>query len=109
RRVLRSRLVKTLAVIAVLVIAWQVYVAVSAPGKIDPRVASEVDEGQPLRVRVELGFPPERFHTLRLQEYGHIMGVHGDTVSLRSVRPSSIGALARVYWIERIEPVEGEE
>lgn len=104
RRFAKSRLAKTAAVIVVLAVAWQVYLSIAAPGKIDPKVAAEVEQGEPLRLTVELGFPPERFHTLFLQDYGRVIGVHGDTVQLRSVRPSSVDALARVYWIDRILP-----
>ena len=99
---------RTIAVILVLVIAWQVYLSVRAPGRVDPALAAEVVLGGPVRVSVILNFEPERFHTLFLQDYGRVMGVSGNEVRLRDVRPESVGALARVYWIDRLEPLEGE-
>lgn len=105
-RLARSRLVRTIAVILALVIAWQVYLSVTAPGRIDPGLAELVKEGEPVRVSVTLNFPPERFHTLFLQDYGRVMGVSESEVRLRDVRPESVGALARVYWIDHIEALE---
>jgi hypothetical protein len=106
RRLLRTRLFRTVAVILVLVAVWQVFLSVSAPGKIDPALEAEVQRGEPLRVEVTLNFPPERFHTLTLQDYGRVMGVEDDSVLLRDVRPSSVGLLARIYWVDRLSPVE---
>lgn len=105
-RLLRSRVVKTLAVILALTLAWQAFLTVQAPSRIDADVAASVEKGEPLRVSVELGFAPERFHTLFLQDYGRVMGVSGNQVHLRDVRPESVGMLARIYWIDQIRPYE---
>lgn len=107
-RIARSRLFRTVAVILMLVLAWQIYLSVRAPERIDPALATEVKLGEPLRVSVILKFEPERFHTLFLQDYGRVMGVSGNEVRLRNVRPESVGALARVYWIDRLETMEDE-
>lgn len=104
-RLWRSRLVKTVTVIVVLALAWQIYLSATAPGKIDPVLRAEVEQGRPLSIAVELGFPPERFHTLFLQDYGRVVKVEGNEVRLRSVRPESVDLLARVYWIDRLEPL----
>lgn len=109
RRILRTRVVKTVIAILVIVLAWQIYLTVRAPAHIDPQLAGQVAEGQPLRISVRLDFPPERFHTLFLQQYGRVMGVEGNHVDLRSVRPESVDALARVYWIDWIEPLRSEK
>lgn len=107
-RVLRSRLARTLAVVAALILVWQIYLSISAVGKVDPLLEAEVAAGQPVRVTVVLDFAPERFHTLHLQSYGRVIGVSGNEVSLRDVRPESVGQLARVYWIDRLDPYEVE-
>jgi hypothetical protein len=104
RRFARSRFARTIAVILALVIAWQIFLTVRAVGRVDPALEAQVSEGEPVRVTVVVGFEPERFHTLFLQSYGRVVGVSDNEVSLRDVRPESVAQLARVYWIERIEP-----
>lgn len=106
RRFARSTAFRTVAVIVVLALAWQLYLTIRAPGRIDPALASAVEQGEPLRVSVSLPFPAERFHSLKLQDYGHVMGVEGDRIDLRSVRPESVSALAKIYWIERVDLYE---
>ncbi|WP_261164703.1 hypothetical protein [Microbacterium sp. Marseille-Q6965] len=101
---LRTRLVRVLAVVAILAAAWQAFLAFRAPGVVDPAVAAEVPVESSLRVEVVMDFAPERFHTLFLQSYGRISGSGEDFVRLRDVRPESVGMLARVYWIESIRP-----
>lgn len=105
-RLARSRVVKTVGVILAITLAWQLYLTIAAPGRVDPALAAQVEKGQPLRISVEFSFPPERFHTLYLQQYGRVMGVEGNRVDLRDVRPESVGALARVYWIAQLTPLE---
>ncbi|MGC5616066.1 hypothetical protein [Georgenia sp. Z1491] len=105
-RLLRTRPVRTILVVLALVLAWQLYLAIAAPGKIDDELAAQVDEGEPVRVGVVLDFPPERFHTLYLQDYGRILRVEGNEIQLRSVRPESVAMLARVYWVESLVPLE---
>ena len=106
-RVLRSRAVLTLVAVTVLLGAWNVYLAVRAPGRVEPALKREVDRGQPVRVDVELGFRAERFHTLKLQSYGRVSGVHDNVVELRDVRPESVNALARIYWVSHVDVAEG--
>lgn len=108
-RLSRSRLVRTVVVILVLVLAWQIYLSIMAPAKISPELAAEAEQGEPVRVTVVLNFEPERFHTLFLQDYGRVMGVSGDEVRLRDVRPESVAALARVYWIAELDPLGASE
>lgn len=113
RRLLRAFLAstpgRTIIVVLVATLAWQSYLYAAAGAKIDPEVASAVEAGEPVRVTVVLGFAPERFHTLFLQDYGRVMGIDGDEIHLRAVRPENIARLARVYWIDRLEPVAEEE
>ncbi|RZU32209.1 hypothetical protein [Blastococcus saxobsidens] len=108
RRLSRSTAFRTIVVVLVLALAWQVYLTVRAPGRIAPELAVAVEEGQPLRVSVALDFPPERFHSLKLQSYGHVMGVEDNRIHLRSVRPESVAALAKIYWVDRLELYEDD-
>lgn len=101
-RILRSRAVISLVTLAVLLGAWNVYLAVRAPGRVDADLKEQVDQGQPVRVAVELGFPAERFHTLELQQYGRVSGVDGSVIELRDVRPASVNAIARIYWVDQV-------
>lgn len=105
-RILRSRAVITLVTVAVLLGGWNIYLAVRAPSRVGPALEEQVDRGLPVRVAVELGFPAERFHTLELQQYGRVSGVDGNVVELRDVRPGSVNAIARIYWVDHVDAVE---
>lgn len=105
-RILKSRAVIALVTVAVLIGAWNVYLALRAPSRIDPVLQAQVDRGQPVEVAVDLGFPVERFHTLKLQAYGHVSGVDEDVITLRDVRPDSVSAIARIYWVSHVDAVE---
>jgi hypothetical protein len=109
RAFLRSTPGRTILVVLVAALAWQGYLYASAGSKVDAEVAAEVEAGEPVRVTVVLGFTPERFHTLYLQDYGRVMGIDGNEIHLRAVRPENIARLARVYWIDRLEPVAEED
>ena len=107
KRLLRTRLFKVVVAVLVLTLAWQVFLTIQAPGKVDPALQAQVEQGdQPVRIAVTLDFPPERFHTLFLQDYGRVIRVDGNSVHLRDVRPSSVRLLARVYWIDALFPLE---
>jgi hypothetical protein len=102
-RALRSTGGRTLVVIVVLWLGWQLYLALSAGGKIAPAVDDEVGTGRPVSISVTLDFAPERFHTLELQEFGRVAGVHDNTVDLRNVAPGAVDDIARIYWVESID------
>lgn len=106
RRILRTRLAKVVIVIVVLTVAWRGYLMLRAPSVVSAELSAEVDQGEPVEVAVHMGFPPERFHTLFLQDYGNVVSVTGDMVVLRDVRPESVGMLAQVYWIDLVETRE---
>lgn len=107
-RFLRSQAFRAIAVVLVLALAWHVFLLLQAPGKVGDELSTAVEAGEPLRVSVLLGFPPERFHTLELQSYGHVMSVQGSRINLRSVRPESVDALARIYWVDEVELYDDE-
>ncbi|TDD96117.1 hypothetical protein [Jiangella asiatica] len=102
-RALRSTGGRTIVVLVVLWMLWQAYLAVTAGGKIAPAVDDAVDTGRPVSISVTLGFPPERFHTLELQEFGRVAAVHDNTVDLRNVAPGAVDDIARIYWVESID------
>ncbi len=109
RRFLRTRFAKTLIVVAAAVVAWQIFLSIRATGVVSEQLQAAASRGEPVELVVQLGFPPERFHTLFLQDYGHVRGVSTDGVVLRDVRPESVGMLARVYWVDRLTTPEESE
>ena len=55
---------------------------------------------------ITLPFAPERFHILVFQRYGRVSGTDGTRVELRGIDRSQLGAIARHYWVRRIEPLQ---
>lgn len=102
RRAAGSPTLRKIAVVVLLVIAYQVWLSVQANGKVGPGVGAERDARGRFAADVELDFAPERYHILRLQKHGRIAGTDGHVVHLRGVAPAGVDALAREYWIERI-------
>lgn len=101
RSALASTKVRILAGLMALWLAWQAWLVIAAPAKIA--------EGFPERLRVNalitLPFPPERFHILVFQRHGRVSGTEGNTVELRGIAKSDLTAIARLYWVRRIEPL----
>ncbi|TDD34150.1 hypothetical protein E1287_17535 [Actinomadura sp. KC06] len=103
RRAAKSPTLRKLAVVIAIVLAYQIWLSVQAGGKVGPGVGADRDERGRFPVDVELGFAPERYHILRIQKHGRIAGTDGHVVHLRGVAPAGVDALAREYWIKRIE------
>jgi hypothetical protein len=101
---LRHRTVRFLIVVAVLWIAWEIYVAASVPRRLDPALAATLDREPMVSIAVTLGFAPEDFHIRLFQSYGVVSGVRGTTVLLNRVSSADVRRLARYYWIESIAP-----
>jgi hypothetical protein len=86
----------------VLYLAWQGWLSVAAPGKIAPGF----DAGaQKVNILVTLPFPPERFHILAFQRHGRVSGTQDHSVEVRGVRMADLNAVARPYWVSRVEPL----
>ncbi|EYT54578.1 hypothetical protein H490_0106635 [Leucobacter sp. UCD-THU] len=103
-KVVRHPTVATILIITVLLLGWNLAMAVIAPAKVSGELSSAVASGDPkLRIAVTLNFEPERFHTLYLQDYGNVMKVDGDTVMLRSVAPADVSRIARLYWVNSLD------
>ena len=100
--VFRHRTVRFLLITAALWVGWEVYVAASAPARLDPPLAAALEREPLVNVAVTLGFPPEDFHVRLFQDYGVVSGVRGTTVLLNRARPDDVRRLARYYWVRRI-------
>jgi hypothetical protein len=81
---------------------WELFLALTAPGRIDPALRPALEKRGPLAVAISLGFAPENFHIRLLQSYGVVSGVHGTTVLMSRVSPDDLHRIARYYWIQRI-------
>lgn len=86
-------------------VAWQIWLSVAAPAKISPDLAKA--EAEKVNVLVTLPFPPERFHVLVFQRYGRVSGTHENSVELRGVPAKNLRAVARPYWVRKVEPLGG--
>jgi hypothetical protein len=102
RDALRSRKTHVLLTLAVAYVAWQVWLGLAAQGKI---AADFPPDKQRVNVRVTLPFPPERFHVQVFQNYGRVSGTEDNTVEVRGVKRTDLVALARPYWVRRVEPL----
>jgi hypothetical protein len=100
---LRHRTIRFLVVVALLWIGWETYLMVSATGRLDPALASELDSGGLVNIAVTLGFAPEDFHIRIFQGHGIVSGVRGTTIALNRVPVSDVRKIARYYWVQRIE------
>lgn len=94
---------RTLMIILIAMLGWQVFLAVQAPTKISD---SLTDGDQEVDVVVELNFPAERFHILTLQDYGRISGSSGAKLEMRRVPASTLNDIARIFWIKSIAPLQ---
>ena len=56
-----------------------------------------------------LPFPPERFHVLMFQRFGRVSGTQDQSVEVRGVDPARLNAIARYYWVSRIEPLPNNQ
>ncbi len=84
-------------------LAWEVWLSIAAPAKIAPGLDAER-----VNVLVTLPFPPERFHVLVFQRYGRVSGTQDNSIEVRGVRREDLRAVARHYWVTKVEPLGGE-
>ena len=82
-------------------LAWQLFLTLAAPAKVAPGFP----ERERVNALVTLPFAPERFHVLAFQRYGRVSGTGENTVELRGVRRADLAAVARPYWVRRVEPL----
>lgn len=102
--VLRHRSSLFLLVVAAAWSGWELFLVLSAPGRIDPALQVALRERAPVAVAVTLGFAPENFHIRLFQSYGVVSGVRGTTVLVNRISPDDLRRIARYYWVRRITP-----
>ena len=82
--------------------AWQIWLSLAAPGKIAPGFRPDA---QKVDILVTLPFAPERFHVIALQRFGRVSGTQDDSIEVRGVNKAKLLAVARPYWVRRVEPL----
>ena len=86
---------------------WMLY---EAPGRVEPGLIERAERDGAIDIVVQLSFPPERFHVLKIQDMGRIGRVNGKMIEVRSVTADNIRKLARsFYWITMIHSPEGAQ
>jgi hypothetical protein len=80
------------------------YGYVTGPSRISDRLQTALDAG-PKRVNIVVTakFPPEEFHMGIYQDVGAMRGSDGSSSTLFRVKPRDVQALARHYWIVKID------
>ena len=96
---------RIIAALVLLYFAWQAWLSFDAPGKIAPGLESGAAK---VNVLVTLPFTPERFHVLAFQRYGRVSGTRDTQVEMRGVERENLRAVARPYWVKKVEPLGGE-
>ena len=74
-----------------------------APSKVMPGFTPNA-RGQ-VNVLVTLACTPERFHVLAFQQHGRVSGTQDESIEVRGVRFAKLNAVARPYWVKRVEPL----
>ncbi len=106
RAIVKTSRGRIMLAVLVCVIAWQGWLSLTAPGKVSP--ALQQAQGQKVNLIVTLPFPPERFHVLAFQKFGRVTGTENNTVELRGVNKADLPAVARPYWVVKVEPLPNE-
>lgn len=93
---------KVVIAVVAAIVGWQVWLSVAAPGKIAEGIPTDTRR---VSVLVTLDFPPERFHIQKFQRLGRVSGTSGNSVQVRGVNRADLTALARPFWVRRVEPL----
>ena len=87
-------------------LAWQGWLGIAAPGKIAAGLnAQEEKAKEKVNILVTLPFAPERFHVIVFQRYGRVSGTQDNSIEVRGVKKADLHAVARPYWVTRVEPL----
>lgn len=106
RRLPRSARARLLLGALLLYLLWQAWLFLAAPYKVSP----DIERGKArVNVMVSLPFAPERFHVLMFQKYGRVSGTTDSAVEVRGVLPAQLNAIARHYWVSRIDPLSSDQ
>jgi hypothetical protein len=93
----------TLAVLT-LILGWQLWNGLAAGQRMSQGVQAALASGEdPLAVVVQVDFKIEPYHTQYFQQQGRIARAREGEVWLRAVPASRVTAMARNYWITRIQ------
>ena len=103
RDVLRSSRGRVVLAFIVCLVLWQAWLTIAAPSKITGEFRSN-PQGR-VNVLVTLRFAPERFHVLVFQQHGRVTGTQDASIEVRGVRKDDLTAVARPYWVKRVEPL----
>ncbi|MDX2201538.1 MAG: hypothetical protein NW223_02220 [Hyphomicrobiaceae bacterium] len=103
RAMLASRKGQVLVALAMAWAAWEAWLTIHAPAKV---AGPFPGTGENVNVLVTLPFPPERFHIQAFQRHGRVSGTNETTVEVRGVKRSDLQAVARPYWVSRVEPLQ---
>jgi hypothetical protein len=86
---------------ALIYYSWMAY---EIPYRIGPGLLAAAQKEGRVNILVRLGFPPERFHILKLQDIGRVRSVTGTTVHMAAVDENGIRTLAaKYYWVKHID------
>lgn len=102
RAVVHSAKGRIVLVAAACYLVWQVWLSVAAPRKLAPELAGDAEK---VSVLVTLPFTPERFHVIAFQRWGRVSGTVDNQIELRGVKRADLAAVARPYWVTRVEPL----
>jgi len=90
----------------VLLVLWKLALALLAPTKVASGLTPNA-RGQ-VNVLVTLTCTPERFHVLAVQQFGRVSGTQDRSIELRGVQVANLNAVARPYWVQRVDPLPVE-
>jgi len=92
--------------VVVALLAWKLALVLMAPGKVmhgfTPNARGQVN------ALVTLTCTPERFHVLAFQQFGRVSGTQDETIELRGVPFAKLDAVARPYWVKRVQPLRDQ-
>jgi hypothetical protein len=103
RAIFASRKGRVVLAVLAAYLLWQGWLSLAAPSKI----VDEFPGGRErVNVLVTLSFPPERFHVQIFQGFGRVSGTQDNSIEVRNVKRTDLAAVARPYWVRRVEPLK---
>ncbi|MGI6853563.1 hypothetical protein [Mesorhizobium sp. 1B3] len=102
RDAIRSTRGKVVIGVVAAILGWQAWLSAAAAGKIGEGIPQE---RRRVDVLVTLAFPPERFHIQKFQKLGRVSGTKENSVQVRGVNRADLKALARPFWVLKVEPL----
>ena len=98
----RSSRGRVVMLVIVAILGWQVWLSAAAGGKVAEGIPEDTRR---VDLLVTLAFPPERFHIQKFQKLGRVSGTKENSVQVRGVNRADLKALARPFWVLRVEPL----